>query len=887
MSNNRSRLKRLRQPHKNNSTVVGSTGVSQPQRRYDIVEDWLDRIARPDSYPRPSTSQGLRSEVQRNSFLCEPLDATSPHNKHPRRVDPRWSPRHDFPHHYAHQSGSLFDTSALKDSRKSTRRRTALSNSSFISGFENTMKPPSSTPGSTRRDHVDIVNSKVLKDAALGALDASSTTSHTGEQPNFEKKPRRKTKEDKYEIKKRKHNHKERDAITHGIHQYRDKKRKKIEKRKSMTSRKNVMSNFTSNAVLNDRITVQPHLKPGLFDNGRVSKKQPISDLTFSDMRFLKQQSNTTQPKALSKSRLREKRREDREMEEVSSFFLLPKADANTHRPITREPDTGRNYQHMTHAVEQPTSTGSKGPSRFSPTTHREYTYSHIPRARNETIDTAGADSLESITDGKHAERDTTYLTWSSSHQSPRIDQGDNHSSGNTSGSIQTMTPELTRGDLTEIGTYHNFRIPSHDDHQTELSTGRKTIEREVPNVRDPESEDIDQYLHPVSINSNKVRYRDQAIMTEDPFEFTGLPDVVQKTQDSHPSKSPGEQNSHEPQASSDIDRQQIMREVRLTPIEGGGLGQHIEVPHGLDSTTTTTHECPELVTMNPAKSPGRQEQQAKDETSITSRDAMPPPPKPYSRNASLATPYDNVEFNAPEQNGAPANPEVSQVPHITYSNESVYGSQEPLKSCSQVMYESVANNGHALSNSSSATWTPRSRPPVSTVERGISLSRPTTISPTHVSQDEGNLSKDPCQKDLMEPREFETITEFIARIENESQWQFTPYENSSMSGLGEAALDSFSAHTGLSHKQPAVCNTEQETPLNLSPNFRSYDANTGMSRMDELCEKCLDTEAPYVQQGIGTPRVIIPGVVQSLEEFEDECLAMSSFWRPNRFSRF
>ncbi|KAK6954083.1 hypothetical protein Daesc_004045 [Daldinia eschscholtzii] len=724
MSNNRSRLKRPRQPHKNNSTVVGSTGVSQPQRRYDIVEDWLDQIARPDSHPRPS---------------------------------------------------SPFDNSALNDSRKSTRRRTALSDSSFISGFENTMKPPSSTPGSTRRDRVDIVNSKVPKDAALGALDASSTTSHTGEQPNFEKKPRRKTKEDKYEIKKRKHNHKERDAIAHNTHQHRDKKRKKIEKRKSMTSSKNVMNNFASNAVLNDRIT----------DVKKAANR--------------------------------------------------------------------------------------------------------IPRARNETIDTAGADSLESITDGKHAERDTTYLTWSSSHQSPRIgiDQGDSHSSRNASGSIQTPTLELTRGDLTETGTYHNFRIPPYDDHQIELSTGRKTIEREVSNVRDPESEDIDQGLHPLSINSNKVRYRDQAIMTEDPFELAGLPDVVHKTQDSRPSKSPGEQNSHEPQASNDIDRQQIVRKVRLTLIEGGGLGQDIEVPHGLDSTTTTIHKYPEMATINPLKSPERQEQQAKDETSVASRDAMPPPPKPYSRNASLAAPYDNIEFNAPEQNAAPANPEVSQVPHITDSNESVYDSQKPLKSCSQAMYESVANNGHALSNSSSAIWTPRSRPPVSTVERGSSLSRPTTISPTHVSRDEGNLSKDPCQEDLMEPREFETITEFIARIENESRWQFTPYGNSSMSGLGEVALDSSSTHTGLSHKQPAVCNTEQETPLNLSPNFRSYDANTGMSRMDELCEKGLDTEAPYAQQRIGTPSVIIPGVVQSVEEFEDERLAMSSFWRPNRFSRF
>ncbi|KAF3060923.1 hypothetical protein GL218_03413 [Daldinia childiae] len=284
-----------------------------------------------------------------------------------------------------HQLDSPLETSGPKDARKSTRRRAVPSDSSFISGFENTTKPPSYTPGSAQGGHVDTLTARAPRDADLVHLDASSTTSRADERPNFEKRPRRKTREDKYETKKRNRNPEEGSAVDHSNR--RSKKRKKVEKRKSMASSKNVMNNFTSNAVLNDRITVQPHLKPGLFDNGRASKKQPISDLTFSDMQFLKRQNRHVQPKVSSKSRLREKRREDREMEEVSTFFLSHKADRGTPGLRPHKPDTSRKYREARHRFEQLTPIRGRKPPGSSPPSHHGYAkHNRTFRAQDETV---------------------------------------------------------------------------------------------------------------------------------------------------------------------------------------------------------------------------------------------------------------------------------------------------------------------------------------------------------------------------------------------------------------------------------------------------------------------------------------------------------------------
>ncbi|ROW11402.1 hypothetical protein VMCG_01571 [Cytospora schulzeri] len=130
---------------------------------------------------------------------------------------------------------------------------------------------------------------------------------------HFEKRARRKTRDDRYDTLKTDDVGKKKKSRTKAGKQSR-------RKRDKLSSAREVMSNFNSNAILNDRITMQPSLRPGLFDNGRASKNQ-LPDLTFHEMAFLKQPRREPQ-KPISRSREKERRRSERELEEVSAFFL-------------------------------------------------------------------------------------------------------------------------------------------------------------------------------------------------------------------------------------------------------------------------------------------------------------------------------------------------------------------------------------------------------------------------------------------------------------------------------------------------------------------------------------------------------------------------------------
>lgn len=71
--------------------------------------------------------------------------------------------------------------------------------------------------------------------------------------PQFEKRPRHKTREDRYDNKKRKREQ-EKEGTTESRHKAREKSEKR--RKRALVSTKNVMNNFASGAVLNDRITV-------------------------------------------------------------------------------------------------------------------------------------------------------------------------------------------------------------------------------------------------------------------------------------------------------------------------------------------------------------------------------------------------------------------------------------------------------------------------------------------------------------------------------------------------------------------------------------------------------------------------------------------------------
>ncbi|ETS86616.1 hypothetical protein PFICI_00444 [Pestalotiopsis fici W106-1] len=164
------------------------------------------------------------------------------------------------------------------------------------------------------------------------------------EPTSFEKRARNKTKEDKYDTRKEE---RRKASLKEGTSRHRSKRQKKDGKRQGQLSSKNVMKNFNSNAVLQDRVTIhQPSTKGAGYKhtwyghNGSHgppgSTGQTLSDLVFTNLNFLTDQKNIA-PKPLSSRRLRELERQNKEIEELSSFFIP--TDANpSHSRIEMAP---------------------------------------------------------------------------------------------------------------------------------------------------------------------------------------------------------------------------------------------------------------------------------------------------------------------------------------------------------------------------------------------------------------------------------------------------------------------------------------------------------------------------------------------------------------------
>ncbi|ROT39861.1 hypothetical protein SODALDRAFT_358275 [Sodiomyces alkalinus F11] len=153
----------------------------------------------------------------------------------------------------------------------------------------------------------------------------------------FEKRPRHKTREDKYDRERkprgtRKHSESSKPG--------KPKRRKEVAK-KQLASRREVMNNFTSQTVRSDRVTLHPGATPGIFQNGHFSSNNHTEDLAHVGMDWTPQvnhHQNVT--RRSSKSRDREKRRRERELEDMNAYFR-PRSVSRLERGRTRHTNPG------------------------------------------------------------------------------------------------------------------------------------------------------------------------------------------------------------------------------------------------------------------------------------------------------------------------------------------------------------------------------------------------------------------------------------------------------------------------------------------------------------------------------------------------------------------
>ncbi|KAG9242400.1 hypothetical protein BJ878DRAFT_544292 [Calycina marina] len=201
------------------------------------------------------------------------------------------------------------------------RRRNSLSDSSLLEPAE-----PVARSTYPRIDEVEAKAYKSTRNLSHKKQKQQVSVSKQAEEPSyrketFEKRPRHKTRENLYDPKRR-------EEKNDPVEKRTKNREKRGDKRKAVRKAgEDLMNNFTSKNVGQDRLTMRPSQGLGLFKNGRASsltRRHGLPDLAFSEMEFL-HHSNHQQPahaeKNKSKSQEKSARRSNLAYDEMSTFF--------------------------------------------------------------------------------------------------------------------------------------------------------------------------------------------------------------------------------------------------------------------------------------------------------------------------------------------------------------------------------------------------------------------------------------------------------------------------------------------------------------------------------------------------------------------------------------
>ncbi|KAG4438521.1 hypothetical protein IFR05_005995 [Cadophora sp. M221] len=250
----------------------------------------------------------------------------------------------------------------------------------------------------------------------------------------FEKRARHKTREDRYEPKKK---DKKSGKIT-GEKSSRKKREKRGDRKKAARKAGDeLMQNFSSKSIAQDRLTIRPSQGPGLFNNGRASspaRRRGIPDLAFSEMEFLRHartnQHADSADKVKSRSREKEKKMGSKVQDEISSFFRpnrAPLQDISSNQGGTPSEVSRKEHSLYARQLESERNTSINKPSKpcgsyldpggkpqpAEPPNRYQTGHSYNPSPKiSRSRNTPGSTSRVS---GKA----TTYVSWSESQRSP------------------------------------------------------------------------------------------------------------------------------------------------------------------------------------------------------------------------------------------------------------------------------------------------------------------------------------------------------------------------------------------------------------------------------------------------------------------------------------
>ncbi|KAI0427413.1 hypothetical protein F5Y09DRAFT_344745 [Xylaria sp. FL1042] len=834
------------------------------------VERWLGQLTAPVPATRLVSPPSRNQPLHHGKRLRSQDSYGSSYRQRPRRVD-----RLRGPEHIPLEQGSSPPRLPLLTNldKNSKRHKRSSDDSSLISDLNLRREPQRWDGNETTSEHGKSSRSSPLDETEVGAVDTSSPVSRIDMmQPTFEKRPRHKTRPDKYDTKKS--NARERRTKVTGQceHQSRVSKSKK---RKHVVDWKNVMKNFTSEAVTNGRITVRPNLKPGLFNNKRAPKEHPIADLCFSEMPFpTHQERDIPQKGGLSSSRVREIQRENRELEQISSFFLPACADTtlrSSNQIKTKDDKAARK--------NEPTYGDNVIPSSPSDMTQSYHQQSFLS-LENSSIPTATAGGP----DCRPNSSKTTYFTWSSSQHSPQCRSCLVDTPLETMESTRSAAPEVMRGALATTGVYEDTGIRLYDDsrgpqkHVLQVLGEYSSTSSSIVDQRDAHEQRESAINHRVkakprcandtsAIMARLARLEDRwnAILPPEwklqrlSEDKVSLVDKQQKDMASVKISSRAELPS----------RQEMAEEARLKPVRQYSRA-HQSCHDGDPDSTSNMHHTPKspmLILEDSAPADG-------DRATITSRDAMPPPPVPLHRVGSLCStnpkPERDPDSSIPIETARPPDTGIQ----ISNSEQPVF--INPYEATDK-MYKLSNQSEKVIPTLDSISWIPQAPTSgISSYDRDESSSRLSMRSSIYENQGK-EVNPNGTLRLISPPTAHtsETMADFIARIESELDEPTCLNEYYRPESIIE--------NQGFSVDQIAGPQDIQNQHL-MATNEAQVDYHLDDAKFKDVLESSKSMRGHELAASVRDNSATMRTECRENDDI-DEFLEMSNFWRPNRFS--
>ncbi|KAI1866565.1 hypothetical protein JX265_007866 [Neoarthrinium moseri] len=768
--------------------------------------------------------------------------------------------------------------------RLPAKKRPMSDDSSLLSfdGLERVSSPQGPPPLQQRvrvSHETPPVPSRDVVDASDGHM--SSQKSATPKHQSFERRLRHRTRQDRYDT--RKQNPKPAKSESKAQSQVSSRWRENDRRRNSLTG-KNVMNQYHSAAVMNDRITIPYALKPGVFQNGREAGSKPIPDLSFSDMTFLQDRRDQPKSKPLSKKRLQTLEKQNKEVEEVSSFFLPPTKSDNPAAAEgfqqSRLDITAASHAKVCRAETHSISRTASNSSTSGPLGDSEHLRPLQSQGQlSHTSHSDPGDAIENWRRPSNSSKATSYFTWSESSSRPQSGKPRQESVDSSSNDYQdSLTPDTIRRALVDSGIYHGTGITRYDETVKATGSSEKALNQKPRSASKPD---------PLANGSPELPST-LAVKMQDhrrgELDTANHPSLRARWENLLPAEWHLERTEH-------TDGIANWQGIQECTSRRGSIQSHTGADGNSPKAMADSSEnkvsqrqrsAKEARIHNVDNSIGRGHTVSEDGISITSRDAMPPPPFPPSKPTSTAA----VE-------GGPG----SQTTKLTLENSlllendtivtrspDVRPQGEHKSGGARGRVENIESNGRGFPSVRTASWIPQAQTPRPT--GSICCTKAPSSDNSYApfaNSFVGSSSRDAVSHAHRSP-DMEEIADYILRIEREMQDQSSETDAEGVESpiqLSEKLQPSqhLFDEPSVVQEPPVDTAAAQESIMNGCPNWNGCEYQL---------EGFKDDRTNYIYEigGNDVPRTICQQF-EDTPELEAEKSEMSSFWRPNQLMRF